>query len=164
MNDGMVYSLFLLGFGLVLTLALLSLRNRKQHSLHLERMAAIEKGVALPAPQPERPWSTRVYLLRGLIWSFCGAALFICLLGLSTVRRPPSAIARAQEAGRLSHMTGISMEQATQIVQKDRGLDPDQPPVSISLLGLLPFSVGLAYLFFYYTGERDRERLAPPER
>jgi hypothetical protein len=156
----MVYSLFILGFGLVLTLALLFLRNRKQHLLHLERMAAIEKGVALPAAQPERPWSTRVYFLRGLIWSFSGAALFLCLLGLSTVRRPPTASNRALEASRISQMTGISMHEAAQIVEKDAGQDPNQPPVSLPLLGLLPLSVGLAYLVFYYTGERDRHSSA----
>jgi len=158
MGDGMQVFFFLLLFGLILTLALLFLRNRKQHLLHSERMAAIEKGVALPAIELERPWSTRVYLLRGLIWSCSGAALFICLLALSTAHRPLSATDQILEASRISHMAGISMEEAKQIVEKDAGVRRDQAPASIALLGLLPLSVGLAYLVFYYTSERDRQR------
>ena len=156
MNNGTVAGLFVMTLGLVLTLALLFLRSRKQHLLHLERMAALEKGVALPVAPPERPWSTRVYLLRGLIWSFSGAALFLCLLGLSAARRPMSAVDRAMEAHYLSKNAGITMEQAGEIVQRDAGRETNGPPGSIALLGLLPLSVGLAYLVFYYTGERQK--------
>jgi hypothetical protein len=98
--------------GLVITLAVLFGRSRNQQLLHQERMAALEKGVAVVEP---RLWSTRVYLLRGLIWSFCGAALCICLFGLST---------------------------------------SNHTSTSVALLGLIPLSVGLAYLVFYFTGER----------
>jgi len=156
MNGGTVFGLFLLFFGLVLTLTLLFLRNRNQHLRHVERMAALEKGAPLPVANPERPWTTRVYLLRGLIWSFSGAALFLCLLGLSAARRPMSAVDRAMEAHYLSKNAGITMEQAGDIVQRDAGRETNGPPASIALLGLLPLSVGLAYLVFYYTGEREK--------
>lgn len=140
--------------GLILTLAILLSRNRKQQLLHVERMAALEKGVPVPVIEPARPWSPRVYLLRGLIWSFSGAALMICLLGLSaSPRRPTTAYDRAVEAGRLSKMTGIPLAEAEQIVTRDRTLHDDGLPASVALLGLIPLGVGLAYLVFYYTGE-----------
>jgi len=142
-----------IGAALAIVLAVLFSRNRKQQLLHLERMAALEKGASLPPIQEERPWSSRVYLLRGLIWSFVGVATIICLFGLSTAsRRPPSAYDKAFEAKRLSESTGISREEAAQMVERDANLQHDGPPPSIALMGLIPLAVGLAYLIFYYTG------------
>ena len=42
---------------------------------HAERMAALEKGVALPPETPVR--GQHAYLLRGLIWLFIGIAISI---------------------------------------------------------------------------------------
>jgi len=143
--------------GLVITLCVLYSRARNQQLAHEERMAALDKGVTVPPMPPQRPWSPRVYLLRGLIWSFCGAALIICLLGLASAspsHRGVSAMNMAFDAKRLMDMTGISREEANRIVEKDAAQQSEKPPAAIALLGLIPLSVGLAYLVFYYTGER----------
>jgi len=139
--------------GLIITLSVLFLRNRQQQLLHMERMAALEKGASLP-PAEERPWSPRVYLLRGLIWSFSGAALFLCLISLAGAsRQPASAEQMAYDAKRLSDYAGISFEEAKQTVAKDAALHARGLPDSVACLGFLPISVGLAYLVFYFTGE-----------
>src|SRR5262249_17891692 len=76
---------------LALVLMLLWMRHRSQLMLHRERLAAIEKGTALPSAGREpAPWSPRVYLLRGMIWSFTGAALIVSLFFVSwNTQRPP---------------------------------------------------------------------------
>src|SRR5215472_10778407 len=56
-------------------------RHRTQQLEHQERMAALEKGTVLPPRQEPKPWSPRVYLLRGLIWTLAGGALTVALLG-----------------------------------------------------------------------------------
>lgn len=144
---------FLALIGLVIVVFFLFARNYKLQLMHRERMVALEKGVALPPFPVERPWSPRVYLLRGLIWSLVGAALVICLLGLATTsRRPATPSDIAFEAKRLSDYAGIPREEATRIVERSQRTE--QVPPTVALLGLLPLAVGLAYLVFYYTGER----------
>jgi hypothetical protein len=146
---------------LAIVLAFLYSRNRRNHLLHIERMAALEKGVPLPPMPAPQPWSPRVYLLRGLIWTFVGAAMVICLWGLaSTIRHPVSAVDMAWEAKRLSESAGVSLSEAGNLVKKDAEQRSAGPPSTIALLGLIPLAVGLAYLVFYYTAEnRDP---APP--
>jgi hypothetical protein len=149
---GMILS-FLMA-GLAITLAVLFSRNRHQQLLHQERMAALEKGVAVPVVEPQRPWSTRVYLLRGLIWSFSGLAVIACLAGLAAAShrtRTPTEI--AWDAKQLSEAAEIPREEARKLVQKDADTNPRDMPQSVSLLGLIPLGVGLAYLVFYYTDE-----------
>jgi hypothetical protein len=143
--------------GLVITLVVLFSRSRKQQLAHEERMAALEKGVAVPPIEPQRPWSTRVYLLRGLIWSFCGAAVIVCLVALAAAsHRPKSASELAFEAKQLSSMADISREEAKQLVEKDAGLHDKELPTGVALIGLIPLAVGLAYLVFYYTDDSRR--------
>jgi hypothetical protein len=150
--------------GLVVTLAILFSRNRSQQLLHEERMAALEKGVAVPPVAPRRPWSPRVYLLRGLIWSFVGGAVIVCLLGLAAVpHRGESAANMAFEARRLSDEAGVSREEAKRLVEKDYAEGRNGMPASVAFLGLLPLSVGLAYLVFYYTGESRKPAVAMAE-
>jgi len=145
---------------LTVTIATLYLRHRTQQMLHQERMTAIEKGTAVPPAPMGKPWSTRVYLLRGLIWSFTGAALIVCLLGVAwSDRRPESAESMAWSAKHVSETLDISMEQARQIVEKDQATHAHGMPPALSLLGLIPFSIGLAYLVFYYS---DPSRKLPP--
>jgi hypothetical protein len=147
-----VVFLVLFVFALVITLVALFVRNRSQHMLHEERMAALEKGAAVPLALPSRPWSPRVYLLRGLIWSFSGVALFICLGVLAaTSQRPESAESMAWNTRHLSDSLGIPIDQARQIVEKDQSEHSHGMPVTVALLGLIPFAVGLAYLVFYWT-------------
>lgn len=155
----------IMGVGLVIVVLVLFSRNQKQQLVHRERMVALEKGVAVPSAEPPRPWSPRVYLLRGLIWSFSGVALFICLLGLSAAsRRPQSGSDRAFEARRLSDMAGISREEANRIIEKDAAQTTIGMPATIALLGLIPLAVGLAYLVFYQTGEPERSAAAAETR
>jgi hypothetical protein len=123
----------------------------QQQLLHKERMKALEKGVSVPATPAPAPWSPRVYLLRGLIWSLAGVALAICLFGISsTSQRRESYESKAYEAGQLAHNLDIPLDQAKQIVDKDPA-KTQGPPTTIALLGLIPLAVGLAYLAFYYS-------------
>ncbi len=121
-------------------------------------MAALEKGVAVPLVQPQRPWSPRVYFLRGLIWSFSGAAVIVCLLGLAAASHrtwTPTEI--AWDAKQLSETLDIPREEARKLVLlKDADTHPKEMPPSVSLLGLIPLAVGLAYLVFYYTDESHK--------
>jgi hypothetical protein len=154
-----LWVIFLL-FLLVVVVMMLWLRHRNQQALHQERMSALEKGVPLPATLGPFPWSARVYLLRGLIWSFTGAALILGLLGLSwsshRPHQPPNAEWQAMQARSVSRNLDIPIEQAREIVAKDeaaRTTQFDGPPASIALFGLIPLAVGLAYLVFYRTTE-----------
>jgi len=149
-------ALALLLFALVL--AALFLRNRQQYMLHQERMSALEKGTAIPLGPEPAPWSPRAYLLRGLIWSFSGVALIVCLLGLSwSTGRPTSAVDVSYRARTLSQNLDIPLDQARRIVEQDQSRT--DLPAGVSLLGVIPLAVGLAYLVFYFTDD-SRKRLA----
>jgi hypothetical protein len=160
-----VFFLFLLSV-LAVILTTLLLRHRKQQMLHQERLAALEKGTSIPLGTDPAPWSPRVYLLRGLIWSFSGAAVIICLLGiaLSSQRSNPmtgeSLIWRAQN---LSRSSSIPLDEAKQVIEKDQATEVRGMPAAVALLGALPLAVGLAYLVFYYTDE-SRKRLGAGTR
>jgi hypothetical protein len=143
---------FILMCALAVTLAVLFARAYHQQLVHKERMTALEKGVAVPSTPAPAPWSPRVYLLRGLIWSLAGAALAICLFGISsTSQRRQSYESKAYEAHQLAHDLDIPLDQAMQVVEKDQAAKTQGPPTTIALLGLIPLAVGLAYLVFYYT-------------
>jgi len=143
-------------FGLVL--AGLLLRNRQHYLLHRERMAALEKGVAIPLGPEPAPWSPRTYLLRGLIWSFSGMALIVFLLGVAwSTQRPTSAVDVLYRTRSLSRNLDIPLDQARRIVEKDQ-IEPGMP-VGVAFLGVVPLAVGLAYLVFYFTDD-SRKRLA----
>jgi hypothetical protein len=152
---------------LAVTLVVLYLRHRNQQMLHQERMAALEKGTAIPLGPAPAPWSARVYLLRGLIWTFTGAALVICLFGISSVivtQRNESAETMAWKAKNVSENLQIPLDQARQIVEKDDAARTNATPVPVALLGLIPLAVGLAYLVFHYTGDsRKLPAAARPE-
>ena len=158
MNTEAVLMMVMTAAGLAIVFGVLFARNRTEQLLHLERMAAMEKGLAAPAYEPQRPWTPRVYLLRGLVWSFVGVAVIVGLLGLSAAsRRPQTGSEMAWNAKTLSDSTGMSREEARQIVEKDAATRVIGMPSSVSLLGSIPLAVGLAYLVFYYSGERRRE-------
>jgi hypothetical protein len=71
------------------------LRHRRAVLRHTERMAALEKGVALPDledPSQASPWTPRAYLLRGMLWLFSGAAMALMVMSFSLTfhqDRPP---------------------------------------------------------------------------
>jgi hypothetical protein len=125
----------------------LYMRFRRRELLHKERMAALEKGVALP-DLTDIEAGPRVYLLRGMIWLLSGLALSVFLLVLvSAINQiPKSADDRYREANSIARWGGT----AEQIKQAQDDTGPEIPlPYSVSLIGLVPVGVGIAYLIFY---------------
>jgi len=134
---------------LAVVLGILFVRNRQQQMLHEERMAALEKGTTIPLGPPPKPWSPRVYLLRGLIWTFSGLALGVCLAGLSTTSsRPYPVEVTAANARSVSQLLDIPLDQARKMVERDQ---EHGMPVGVALLGLIPLGVGIAYLIYFWT-------------
>ena len=163
MAPGASYALICMAAAFVVVVMVLYLRHRNLQMLHQERMAALEKGVPVPVARALAPWSPRVYLLRGLIWSSTGLAILICLLGLAvTSNRPESAESRIWRAKSLSQSLGISMDQAQQIVDKDQATEQQGMPLSVALFGLIPLGVGIAYLVFFYSDESRKNQQAEP--
>ncbi len=160
MGPEIVITLMVLSAAFIIGWALF-LRYKRQEMRHKERMTAIEKGAELPAEPAERPpvpWSPRVYLLRGLIWLFTGAGLSAFLLGLSLtiVSHPQGIEDRLWRAQNLRH-NGATEEEIKQYL--NQGQNQKEPrndfPAGVSLIGLIPMGVGLAYLI-YYRGESHR--------
>ena len=149
----LVFSFVTLSVLLIVGFALF-LRHRNQQMAHQERLAALEKGVPIPAGPTSAPWSPRVYLLRGLVWTFVGAALTIALLGAALMtegRYYEPAEWQARRAREISHDLEIPIDQARAIVSREvaQRTEAHNAPVAIALFGLIPLGVGLAYLVFY---------------
>jgi hypothetical protein len=135
----------------------LALRYRNRVLKHQERMAAIEKGlwsVETDDLESSTVSTTRVYLLRGLLWLFGGLGLILFLVGLwASGGNVKTAMQRTIQAQRLKNM-GAS-EELIQQVQHDT--TPERAlPLGVCLVGLVPVGVGLAYLVFY---RRETRRL-----
>lgn len=154
-GEQIVISLLFLAVFLVIVIALF-FRYRRQQLFHQERMASLDKGLPVPQPYSPKPWSPRVYLLRGLLWSLGGIALgiWIGVIALTT-QNPPSVENSLWRAQSLTKTTGMSIEEAKQIIEKDRDSRQYGMPTSMALLGLIPIAVGTAYLIFYYTGKKE---------
>ncbi|HEV2687198.1 MAG TPA: DUF6249 domain-containing protein [Bryobacteraceae bacterium] len=144
----------LIFFAVALIVPALFFRYRKQILAHQERMAALEKGAPLPElPAEPAPWSPRVYLLRGLIWLFGGIGLAAFLLALSVTSQEQWQLSdKLFEAQRLRQAGGTE-EQVKQLI--DSHEVRKHVPEGLSLIGLVPIGVGLAYLIFY-AGEKKR--------
>ncbi len=154
MRGETAFMLLLIG-ALMAILVALYFRFRNLQMFHQERMAALEKGTQVPIGQPLSPWSPRVYLLRGLLWSFAGIGLIVSLLGIAAAtHRPENMESMLWRAQNLARNLNIPAEEAKQIAEKDRNAVQNGMPFAVALLGLIPVGVGLAYLVFYYTGER----------
>jgi hypothetical protein len=127
----------------------LLLRYRRRELPHKERLAALEKGVALPELHDETygAGSPRVYLLRGMMWLFSGIAIMIVLGAISQATQQPRALERRLYDGNRLKELGATEEQIRSI-QNDT-TPRDGMPFAVALLGLIPASVGLAYLIFY---------------
>ena len=140
-NEDLFFFLALVVFGYALYL-----RFRRRELQHKERMAAIEKGVALP-DLTDIEAGPRIYLLRGMIWLLSGLALSVFLLVVSaTVQLPKSAEQRFREANTIARLGGT----AEQIQQAQNDTGPLlRLPYAVSLIGLVPVGVGAAYLIFY---------------
>ena len=151
----------LLLFALAVTLMALYGRHRNEEMLHQERMAGLEKGVLVPAPLSPAPWSPRVYLLRGLIWSMAGAALLVSLYGVASVAHRSTAESIARDARELAQGSGLTFDQARALAEKDAEQRGSGTAIAVSSFGLIPLGVGLAYLVFYYTDPSRKAGAGP---
>ena len=144
----------------------LILRHRGEQMRHQERMAALEKGVDVPLSAP-LPATSRVHLLRGLMWTFASLGIVIFLLGVSwSTQKPPYASDIAYRAHNLRSNLNIPLDEARKIAEQDVKSNNRGMPVGFALFGLVPLGVGLAYLSFYFTDESrksaDLARFEPP--
>ena len=142
-----------------LVIALLYLRYKNVELRHKERMAALEKGAALPVVvEPAPPAATRVYLLRGLIWLFTGIGLTVCVFFIASMAKTAGQDRwRAVEMKywRLQRLReqGIPEEYLKQLMNEQPQERKEDPRVA-ALAGLIPIGVGLAYLVFYSSEEK----------
>jgi hypothetical protein len=124
----------------------LHLRYRRRELQHRERLAAIEKGVALPELTDVES-GPRPYLLRGMMWLFSGIGLTVFLFGISVSTHRPKPVGQRFMDARLVEQAGGTPEQIRQ-VQNDT--NPEEAlPLAVCLVGLIPVGVGIAYLIFY---------------
>jgi len=148
----------LLFLATVLVMAAMATRFKQRELQHRERMAALEKGGALPplsepASQPAS-FNPRTLLLRGLLWLFTGIAITIVMAGVALLgQHEEPAWVRVSQANNARNM-GASEAQILQIINDRR---PDGPNPGIALIGLIPIGVGLAYLITYRTERRRPE-------
>jgi hypothetical protein len=126
---------------------------------HKERLASIEKGIAIPdldRPREAIP-DLRVYLLRGMIWMFVGIALTLSLLGISLTSERPKTQAMIEiraDVG-LRNGTEEDYEEAIKHIPRQYAVPP-----ALCLLGFVPIGVGLAYLLFHRAESRRRDSVA----
>jgi len=158
MNEPGFVLIIMIASAVILITWSLNLRYRRQELKHKERMSALEKGAELPAEPPEKPpapWSPRIYLLRGLIWLFTGIGISVFLLGMSITigNRPASYEDRLWRANNMRR-SGVPEDQIKDFLNRQEPVKRDFPE-GVSLIGLIPIGVGLAYLI-YYRGEQNR--------
>lgn len=159
MANAALLLVFLAVVGAVMVIWSLNLQYRRRELQHRERMAALEKGVDLPPIQMEgaAPWSSRQYLLRGMIWLFSGLALAGAVTAIAeTGRRPPTPVERVMRATDM-RARGATPEEIRMVLEDPSARGGVDIPLGLGLLGLVPAGVGLAYLLFYFV-ERDRAR------
>ncbi len=151
-NEGIALVFLVVMAGLVIGAALFY-RFKRRELDYKERMAALEKGAALPVlDDPAHGWRPRAYLLRGLVWLFVGLSMMIFIGGVALTqdRREP-AWARVEQAQRAKEK-GATEEQIQAIMNEHRR---DGMNVAVALIGLIPAGVGLAYLLTYRIENRN---------
>jgi hypothetical protein len=103
------------------------LRHQRRTFIHRERLAAIEKGVDLPALEQETKrsaWNVqRTLLLAGLVWVSLGVCAFVTL----------SVVIASPENARL------------------------EIPPGVQWLGIAPTAIGLSHLVVYWTGKKKEK-------
>jgi len=126
----------------------MSLRFRRRELQHKEWMAAIEKGVPLPELNglETSMGGSRAYLLKGMVWLACGVTLMLFLSVWTSTGQPPSVETKVREAQQLREL-GYTEAQI-------RGLTETRGarsifPIGLSLIGLVPTGIGVAYLVFH---------------
>jgi len=139
----------------VVIFASLMARYKQRELQHRERLAAIEKGAALPVleePVPgPRPFNPRALLLRGLVWLFVGIGVVVSLGAVTLLSNNEiSAWERVNEANEAKR-NGATDEQVRMILSDRRN---DGPGPGVALIGLIPMGVGLAYLITWRSERR----------
>lgn len=137
---------------------ILFLRHREALVRHQERLAAIEKGIPVPIAETRPTKSPRIYLLRGLQWFFVGLAISLMLLSISASNRQPMPLSSRLAMAQMLKTQGASEAQINEYM-KSAADEMDGMPYAAASIGLVPMSVGLAYLvFFRKESERPEER------
>jgi hypothetical protein len=153
-------ALFALTFGSVLLAVtglvayFMTLRFRRREMQHREWMAAIEKGVPLPVLNglETSMGGSRAYLLKGLVWLACGVTLMLFLSVWTSTGQPPPLETKVREAQALREL-GYTDQQIRGLVAPDQRARPIFP-IGLSLIGLVPAGIGVAYLVFYRSEQR----------
>jgi hypothetical protein len=100
------------------------LRHQRRALIHRERLAALEKGVALPPLEQEgrrREWNVqRILLLAGLVWISLGIALGVTL---------------------------------NAVINNSSPVRPDIPP-GFQWIGVAPVAIGVSHLIVYWVGKK----------
>ena len=151
MRDDILFALTV-GFVIVAVTGLvayfMTLRFRRRELQHKEWMAAIEKGVPLPELNglETSMGGSRAYLLKGMVWLACGVSLMLFLSVWTSTGQPPSVETKVREAQQLREL-GYTDQQILGMtsVQRARPIFP----IGLSLIGLVPAGVGVAYLVFH---------------
>ena len=159
MRDDLLFAL-IVGLVLVSVTGLvayfMTLRFRRRELQHKEWMAAIEKGVPLPELDglETSMGGSRAYLLKGMVWLACGVTLMLFLSVWTSTGQPPSVETKVREAQQLREL-GYTEEQVRGLASAQQG----RPifPIGLSLIGLIPAGIGVAYLAFYRI-ERQRSK------
>ena len=126
-------------------------RYRQGLLRHTERMAALDKGLPLPdldSVKPRAPFTPRVYLLRGLMWLFVGISITLLMTSISiSTSRDPSMMDQVWRARQMRD-NGATEEQIKQYMANP-GRERTGMPLGAAAIGLVPMSIGAAYLLFY---------------
>jgi Domain of unknown function (DUF6249) len=148
--------IFLIVMAVLVVLPSLFMRYKWQTLRHQERMAALEKGAQLPVePIENPPWTSRIYLLRGLIWLFSGIAVVIFLGGLAMTDVEMDSLESRMWRAEQLRSAGMPEEQWKRVINEP-AQQHQRIPNGLALIGLVPIGVGLAYLIFY-AGERKQQ-------
>ena len=148
----------------------LGLRAHQTRLLHRERMAALDKGIDIkPILLSATPaFGHRVYLLRGLVWLLAGAALAGALAVTSPLfqtaeRGPRERLEYKLIRARSLKDLGATPEQVEVMEREiERAEQRRKPPPNLVVIGIIPMSVGVAYLIFFALEEWRVRRLPAP--
>ena len=131
---------------IIITMVLYSRHSAREFE-HKEKLAALEKGVDLPVRQTA-PWTPRTYLLHGMIWLFAGLASIVAMFAIAATSNRQPSVEEKLRAVSDARVRGATPEEI-QLLLNEPYRGEERIPIGLSMLGLIPTGVGLAYLIFY---------------